>query len=112
MLSREKLVLAYSGNTAEILNTIDGYSRHKPRRKIFPRRLTFVPNIYHTLFADLIGECFPSFRLFILTKIIKSMMVMPKTVIIHIFSRLLMDFHEKPTRVHLRPSVQPKLQQL
>ena len=64
-MSFEKLVLAYSGNTAEILNTIDGYSRHKPRRKIFPRRLTFVPNIYHTLFGDLIGECFSSFRLFI-----------------------------------------------
>ena len=43
--------LAYSGNTKEILNTLEGFSLHKPRRKIFPRRLTFVPNIYHTIYV-------------------------------------------------------------
>ena len=43
--------LAFSGNTREILNTLEGYSLHKPRRKIFPRRLTFVPNIFHTIYA-------------------------------------------------------------
>ena len=43
--------LAYSGNTKEILNTLEGYSLHKPRRKIFPRRLTFVPNIFHTIYV-------------------------------------------------------------
>ena len=43
--------LAYSGNKSEILNTLEGFSLHRPRRKIFPRRLTFVPNIFHTIYV-------------------------------------------------------------
>lgn len=64
-------MLAYTGNTKEILNTIEGYSRHRPRRKRFLRRLTFVPTINHTLFADLIGKMklVYTFRLYLLLRL-------------------------------------------
>lgn len=59
---------AYSGNTRELLNTIETYSVHRPRRKKFKRRTTYVPGkafclnhfnsiskgMFHTVFADLV----------------------------------------------------------
>ena len=47
-------VPSFSGNTQELVNTIETYSLHRPRRKKFKRRLTYVPGPYHTLQADLV----------------------------------------------------------
>ena len=34
---------AYSGNSQELINTIETYSVHRPRRQKFKRRTTYVP---------------------------------------------------------------------
>lgn len=47
-------VPAYSGNAQELVNTIETYSVHRPKRKKFKRRTTYVPGPYHTLQADLV----------------------------------------------------------
>ena len=47
-------VPSYSGNAKELVNTIETYSIHRPRRKKFKRRLTYTPGPYHTLQADLV----------------------------------------------------------
>ena len=43
-----------SRNIKETLNTFSGYSLHKPRRKNFKRRRTFVPGPFHSVQSDLI----------------------------------------------------------
>ena len=47
-------VPAYSGNAQELVNTIETYSVHRPKRKKFKRRLTYVPGPFHTLQSDLV----------------------------------------------------------
>ena len=47
----------YTGNIKnlqETLNTFNAYSLHKPKRKNFQRRPTFVPGPFHSIQADLI----------------------------------------------------------
>lgn len=47
----------YTGSTKDIqntLNTFSAYSLHKPKRKNFSRRRTFVPGPWHSVQADLI----------------------------------------------------------